>query len=76
MFVRSFRSAALAALATVALPAGSLPAQRALPTPASILGFEPGADRHLPSWKQIVDYFTAIDRASPRVSERFPLRGS
>ena len=42
----------------------------AIPTPASILGFEPGADRHLPSWKQIVDYFTALDKASPRVSVR------
>jgi hypothetical protein len=45
-------------------------AQHAIPSPASILGFEPGADRHLPSWKQIVDYFTALDRASPRVSVR------
>src|SRR6185437_12718376 len=45
-------------------------AQRAIPTPSSILGFEPGADRHLPSWKQIVDYFTALDKASPRVSVR------
>ena len=44
--------------------------QHAIPTPASILGFEPGADRHLPSWKQIVDYFTALDKASPRVSVR------
>jgi len=43
---------------------------RNLPTPASILGFEPGADRHLPSWKQITDYFTALDKASPRVTVR------
>jgi hypothetical protein len=40
----------------------------AVPTPASVLGFEPGADRKLPSWRQVVDYFTALDRASPRVS--------
>src|SRR5512141_1611497 len=47
------------------------PAQHAIPpTPAAVLGFEPGADRHLPSWKQIVDYFTALDKASPRVSVR------
>lgn len=46
-------------------------AQRpALPTPVSILGFEPGADRKLPTWTQITDYFTALDRASPRVSVR------
>src|SRR5215208_1280052 len=42
----------------------------ALPTPASILGFEPGTDRKLPSWKQVTDYFQALDRASPRVSVR------
>src|SRR3954463_9484875 len=50
--------------------AGLLAAQRAIPSPASILGYEPGADRHLPSWKQITDYFTALDKASPRVSVR------
>jgi hypothetical protein len=41
-----------------------------IPNPADILGFEPGADRHLPSWKQITDYFTALDKASPRISVR------
>ncbi len=59
--------AALALSASAALPAA---AQHAIPTPESILGFAPGADRHLPSWKQIVDYFTALDQASPRVSVR------
>ena len=58
---------ALVALAALSVPAA---AQRAIPTPASVLGFEPGADRHLPSWKQIVDYFTLLDKASPRVSVR------
>lgn len=50
--------------------AAPLCAQRGIPSPASILGFEPGADRHLPSWKQITDYFTALDKASPRVQTR------
>src|ERR671933_2384954 len=45
-------------------------AQRAVPTPASVIGFEPGSDRKLPSWKQVVDYFTALDAASPRVTVR------
>src|SRR5262249_17743404 len=55
----------------VCLRAFPAAAQRAaIPTPASILGFEPGADRHLPSWKQITDYFTALDKASPRVTTR------
>src|ERR1051325_9616140 len=58
-------------LTLVIAAASALGAQKnAMPTPASILGFEPGADRHLPSWKQITDYFTALDKASPRVSVR------
>src|SRR5438045_8053476 len=60
----------------VVLPAVALaqttsrPRAQAIPNPADILGFEPGADRHLPSWKQITDYFTALDKASPRVTTR------
>src|SRR5580692_5144373 len=53
---------------TGALAAAPLAAQKpAVPTPASILGYEPGADRHLPSWKQITDYFRAVEKTSPRV---------
>jgi len=44
--------------------------QSALPTPTSVLGWAPGTDRKLPSWKQVTDYFHAIDRASPRISVR------
>ena len=52
-------------------PARTVSGQKtALPTPASILGYEPGADRKLPTWKQITDYFTALDKASPRVTTR------
>ena len=52
-------------------PARTVTGQKtALPTPASILGYEPGADRKLPTWKQITDYFTALDKASPRVTTR------
>jgi hypothetical protein len=64
------RIALSSALAALGFIPSSAVAQRAIPTPASVLGFEPGADRHLPSWKQIVDYFTALDEASPRVSVR------
>ncbi|MEP6494172.1 MAG: M14 family zinc carboxypeptidase [bacterium] len=71
MFARRMRLlSALAAAAAALAPFGIAGAQRAIPTPASILGFEPGADRHLPSWKQITDYFTALDKASPRVTTR------
>lgn len=38
-----------------------------VPAPEAILGFEPGTDRKLPSWKQVVQYLTALDRASPRL---------
>lgn len=63
--------AAAVAVLFAATPPTYLAAQQSkIPSPASILGFEPGADRHLPSWKQIVDYFTALDKASPRVSVR------
>ena len=64
------RSLATAILAASASASSSAVAQHAIPTPASILGFEPGADRHLPSWKQITDYFTALSKVSPRVKMR------
>ncbi len=72
MFAHSERFALAGGLAAAisAIPVDSIDAQRTIPTPASILGFEPGADRKLPSWKQIFDYFTALDAASPRVSVR------
>src|SRR6478735_10432821 len=71
MRVRRTSRAALFAIATLGAATFPAHAQRAaIPTPASVLGFEPGADRHLPSWKQITDYFTALDKASPRVTTR------
>ena len=60
----------LLALSALSLAPALLRAQATIPTPASILGFEPGADRKLPTWKQITDYFTALDKASGRVQVR------
>jgi hypothetical protein len=58
-------------LALLASTATALPAQRRpLPTPASVLGFTPGTDRHLVEWGPIVAYFRALDAASDRVSVR------
>jgi Zinc carboxypeptidase len=52
----------------VAVPLG---AQRtAPPTPASVLGWEPGTDRKLPTWSQVTSYFAALDAASPHVLVR------
>ncbi|MFL5605191.1 MAG: M14 family zinc carboxypeptidase [Gemmatimonadaceae bacterium] len=49
------------------LPSSSPAQNRSVPTPASIIGFEPGTDRKLPQWSQVVAYFRALDAASPRV---------
>ena len=48
----------------------SQPTRGAVPTPASVLGFEPGTDRRLPTWAGVVEYFTRLDAASPRVELR------
>src|SRR5687768_101217 len=57
--------------ALLLVPAG-LSAQRraAIPTPAEVIGFEPGTDRKLPPWKDVVAYFRALDTASPRITVR------
>ena len=60
----------LALLATAPANATAQRASQSLPTPASVLGFEPGTDRKLPSWDQIVRYFQAIDAASARITVR------
>ena len=38
-----------------------------VPTPRSVLGFEPAADRTIADWGQITGYFSRLDRASDRV---------
>ena len=64
------RSVRLAFLALM-LCAPALSAQRPpMPVPAAILGFEPGADRKLPAWKQVTDYFHALELSTPRVQVR------
>ena len=42
----------------------------AIPTPRSILGFEPGDDRKLVEWPVLVRYFDALAKASDRVDYR------
>jgi hypothetical protein len=67
------RFPAVLACATVFLLSRDLHAQShraAVPAPASVIGFEPGTDRKLPEWAQIVAYFKALDAASPRVEVR------
>src|SRR5262249_51467085 len=39
-----------------------------VPSPREVLGFEPGDDRKLADWSQIVGYFKRLSSASNRVS--------
>ncbi len=67
----TFKARAL--VLTLAMMTAQTPAdaQRGpIPSPASVLGWEPGTDRKLPSWKQVTDYFTAMDKASPQITVR------
>ena len=41
-----------------------------IPTPRSILGFDPGEDRKLADWPTLVRYYQALARASDRVDYR------
>jgi hypothetical protein len=38
-----------------------------IPAPKDVLTFAPGDDRKLASWKQVIDYFQKLDKASDRV---------
>ncbi|HEY7509631.1 MAG TPA: M14 metallopeptidase family protein, partial [Vicinamibacteria bacterium] len=59
------RRTSLPAVVLALLPALA-PAQGA-PSPESVIGFRVGEDRKLADWTQIVQYFRALDAASPRV---------
>lgn len=59
---------AAAQLLQVRTVAAQAKSPSAIPSPASILGYEPGTERKLPTWKQVTTYFTALDKASPRVT--------
>src|SRR5205809_6972255 len=41
-----------------------------IPTPRSVLGFEPGEDRKLADWPALVRYYQALAQASDRVDFR------
>jgi hypothetical protein len=59
------------ALACIILWAGTGPGRAAdVPSPEAHLGFRPGADFHLASWPQVVEYFRKLDAASDRVVVR------
>src|SRR5437879_12982820 len=43
---------------------------RGIPTPRSVLGFEPGDDRKLADWPTLLRYYQALAAASDRVRYR------
>src|SRR6266446_3515612 len=43
------------------------PVAASIPSPRSVLGFNPGDDRTIADWKQITDYLARLDKASDRV---------
>jgi hypothetical protein len=45
----------------------SLAAETSVPAPETVLGFRPGDDRRLASWRQVNEYFKKLDAASARV---------
>ncbi|HEX5068569.1 MAG TPA: M14 family zinc carboxypeptidase [Vicinamibacterales bacterium] len=51
---------------TAVLPARQSPSP-AIPTPESVLGFQPGADSRLANYEQVLAYFQTVDAASDRV---------
>jgi hypothetical protein len=59
-----------AAVLLCAFSAAPAAAQRAVPTPASVLGFEPGTERRLVEWDSLVRYYRVLDAASDRVRVR------
>jgi hypothetical protein len=61
------RRLAGAALLILAANATPLVAQQ-VPDPASHFGFEPGADRSLADWDQLVAYYEKLAHSSPRVT--------
>ncbi|HLL75917.1 MAG TPA: M14 metallopeptidase family protein [Pyrinomonadaceae bacterium] len=64
----SFLLAPVALTLRLAPQAAAAPdAASAVPAPRDVLGFEPGEDRKLASWAQVVSYFRRLDEASDRV---------
>ena len=59
----------LSCLFLTVLPCCALAAApQEMPTPESVIGFEPGTDMKLADWPMIRQYFDALDRATDRVA--------
>jgi hypothetical protein len=62
-----FSLAAISSSAYAQKPTGRVFQSAAVPSPKSILGFEPGDDRTIADWSQITNYFSRLDKASDRI---------
>jgi len=58
----------LAFFSTTAQAQRKAPLAAAIPSPRSVLGFNPGDDRTVADWKQITNYFALLVKTSDRVS--------
>jgi hypothetical protein len=56
-----------AALAVVLAVQAASAASATIPAPESVLGFQPGADRRLADWDEVLGYLEQLADASPRV---------
>ncbi len=67
MYWRPIHNLSVAMLLLACGATGTVHGQQ-VPTPESHFGFEPGADRKLADWTQLVSYYDALAEASPRVT--------
>jgi hypothetical protein len=66
MLVTTIRGSRAVILAvSILLQGGVFSVAQRIPPPQEILGFEVGADYHLASYQQALEYFRALDQASP-----------
>jgi hypothetical protein len=66
VFIASIGATYVPATLATRAPASTTPASQ-IPAPEDVLGFSPGDDRELASWKSVVEYFQKLDAASDRV---------
>src|SRR5262245_65690193 len=60
------RLLASAALAALGLAPETTFAQSAIPSPEKFFGFQMGADRKMARWDKLVEYYKALEKATPR----------
>jgi hypothetical protein len=65
-----WRQLALCLLLSLSPALAGQAASPVIPTPRSVLGFDPGDDRRLADWPTLVRYYQALARASDRIDYR------